>query len=148
MNAKRLFIICSITILSAMALYYGLAGSKADANFKWISPSPALKSVVTTTGNTMSVPFEFRVAENVSEVSLEIEDKAMERMGVYLEKYVVLVTEGVASSTAIFRLNKGIRAGHHRLKIIAKDKATGDVISIGEIPFNVNMLDVIWECSC
>ncbi len=148
MNAKRLFIICSVAILSTMALYYGLPNSKANANFRWISPNPALKSVITTTGNIVSVPFEFRVADNISEVSLEIEDKAMERMGVYLEKYVVLATEGIAASTAIFRLNKGISDGHHRLKIIAKDTATGDVISIGDIPFNVNMLDMIWRCSC
>lgn len=148
MNRKRLLIICSLAVLGAIALYYGLKDDKTNESFRWIASSPAMKSVTTTTGNTVSVPFEFTVKENISAVSLEIKNKAIEQMGVYLENDVVLVREGIASSTAVFRLNKGVNYGHHRLAIIAKDVATGAVVSTGEIPFNVNMMDIIWKCSC
>lgn len=148
MNAKRTFMISSFIFLFAFLFYYGLPENKTNADFRWISPNPALKSVITTTGNSVSIPFEFKVEKNISEVTLEIEDKTMEHMGVYLEKAAVEVKDGVAASVATFRLTKAISDGHHRLKIIAKDNATGNVIGEGEIPFNVNILDVLWKCSC
>lgn len=148
MNAKRLFIIISIFILCIGLLYYGLTDNGADSNFRWISPNPALSSVMTTTGKALSIPFEFRVEKNISEISVEIADKAMEQMGVHLDTPVIQVNNGVAASTVTFRVNKAISDGHHKLKIIAKDKVTGNVISTGIIPFNVNMLDIIWKCSC
>ncbi len=148
MNSRRLFLVTLSTALMAILFYYGLTDNETNANFRWISPKPALKSVMTTTGNEVSIPFEFRVEPSISEVRMEIGDKAMELMGVYLDKSVIKVNSGIAASTVTFRLNKAISDGHHRLKIIAKDNATGNVIGEGEIPFNVNILDVLWKCSC
>jgi hypothetical protein len=149
---RKTVIICSIFIscLALLLFFLFKSGDHAESSFRWISGNPKDRVVQVTTGKTAVVSFEFRVGDNVSEVWLAIRDELLQKKGVFLEGTVVPVRNGVASSKVIFKFQPGagMKAGRYALTIIAKDTASGKLIREGEIPFVVDILDLIWKCSC
>ncbi|HXX80382.1 MAG TPA: hypothetical protein VEI46_02475, partial [Thermodesulfovibrionales bacterium] len=86
----------------------------------------------------------------LSEVRFEIKDNSAGGKGILIEETAVQVRGGIASSRVIFGLEQdaGVRAGHYAITIIARDAASGKMIREGKIPFDIDMLDLIWKCSC
>jgi hypothetical protein len=149
---KVLLGICCVLVLIVALSFSGLVGSekKSGSNFKWSTGEPQNTVVQVTTGKAAVVPFEFGVEGRVSKVSLAIGDESLKEKGISLEETVVPVRDGVAFSQVIFNIRPEgrFRAGHYHLSIIARDAATGRVVIEGEIPFALDMLDLIWRCSC
>jgi|MudIll2142460700_1097286.scaffolds.fasta_scaffold20885_4 hypothetical protein len=153
MKKRKTFVIICTFIVSCIALllvHQFTPGNNAGSHFSWGSGNQKDSVVQVTTGKTVVVPFEFRVGNNVSEVRLAIRDESLRERGAFLEKTAVPVRNGMVSSKAIFKFQPGagIKAGRYALTIIARDIATGITIREGEIPFDVDILDLIWKCSC
>jgi hypothetical protein len=150
---SKTFIILGSVLIGVIALFLSRQftnGGKADPDFRWTSRNPNDSLVQVTTGKTVIVPVEFEAGAGVSEMSFEIKDESLREKGIFLENTVVPVKNGKASSKVIFKLQPeaGIKAGRYYLRIIARDTATGKVVREGELPFGVDMLDLIWKCSC
>ncbi|MFI5296356.1 MAG: hypothetical protein ACHQ0Y_15185 [Thermodesulfovibrionales bacterium] len=151
-RSKVLIGICSLFVVVIALFFSGLVGNvkKSGLYFKWSKGNPQDTVVQVTTGKEAIVPFEFRVEGRVSKVSLAIGNESLKGKGISFEETVVPVRNGVASSKVIFNiLPEGrVGAGRHYLTIIASDVGTGRIIREGEIPFALDMLDLIWRCSC
>ena len=126
------------------------AGYSSDPSFGYISGDPGSRFVNVYTGKTHIVPFEFKAEPDVSSVRLEIEDGSLRERGIYIEDNIVPVNGGTASSKAIFKISPGakIKAGQYNLVIIARSATNGKIIGKGDIPFALNMNEVLWKCSC
>ncbi|MDP2268249.1 MAG: hypothetical protein Q8K46_03685, partial [Deltaproteobacteria bacterium] len=74
----------------------------ADPYFQWSSGNPGDSAVQVDTGKTIVVPFEFRVGDDVTEMSLSISDESWLKKGVLLKDSIVPVRNGIASSKVIF----------------------------------------------
>ena len=151
-RSKVLLGICCLLVVIAALAFSGLVGSgkKSGSYFKWSTGDPQDTVVQVTTGKAAIVPFEFRVEGGVLKVSLAIEDEVLKEKDISFEETVVPVKNGVAFSKVIFNIRPEgrFRAGHYHLTIIARDAATGRIVREGEIPFALDMLDLIWRCSC
>jgi len=149
---KVLLGICFLLVVSVVLSFSGLVGSgkKSGSYFKWSTGDPQDTVVQVTTGKVAIVPFEFRMEGRVSKVSLAIGDEALKEKDISFEETVVPVKNGVAFSKVIFNIRPEgrFRAGHYHLTIIARDVATGRIVREGEIPFALDMFDLIWRCSC
>jgi hypothetical protein len=153
MKRRKTFVIMCVFFISCIALLLFLPfkkGNSAGSYFTWVSGNPKDSVVPVTTGKTVVVPFEFRVGDDISEMSFEIKDESLRAKGVFFEDTVVPVRNGRVSSKVIFKFQPedGIKAGRYALTIIARDTATGKIIQEGDVPFTVDMLDLIWKCSC
>lgn len=151
-RSKVLIGICCLVVVIIALFFSGLVGNvkKSGPYFKWSKGNPQDTVVQVTTGKEAIVPFEFRVEGRVSKVSLAIGDESLKEKGISFEEPVVPVRNGVASSKVIFNiLPEGrVRAGRYYLTIIVSDVETSRIIREGEIPFALDMLDLIWRCSC
>jgi len=151
-RSKVLLGICCLLVGVVALSFSGLIGSgmKSGSNFKWSTGALQATVVQVTTGKAAVVPFEFRVEGIVSKVSLAIGDESLKEKGISFEETVVPMRNGVAFSKVIFNIRPEgrLRAGRYNLTIIARDAATGRVVREGEIPFALDMLDLIWRCSC
>lgn len=149
---KVLIGICCLLVVIVALSFSGLVGSakKSGSYFKWSTGDPQDTVVQVTTGKAAIVPFEFRVEGRVSKVSLAIGDESLKEKGISFEETVVPMRNGVAFSKVIFNIRPEgrLRAGRYHLNIIARDAATGRIVREGEIPFALDMLDLIWRCSC
>ncbi len=67
-----------------------------------------------------------------------------------MEQSVVPVVQGAAYSKAIFQMHpdRNLKAGRYLLGITVSNTKTGKIISEGDIPFALDMLDLLWKCSC
>ena len=152
MRSKVLIGICCLLVVIAALSFSGLVGSgkKSGSYFKWSTGDPQDTVVQVTTGKAAIVLFEFRVEGRVSKVSLAIGDEALKEKGISFEENVVPVRNGVAFSKVIFNVRPEgrLRAGRYHLAIVARDAATGLIVREDEIPFALDMLDLIWRCSC
>lgn len=153
MKRKKVYIvICSVIALGIAVLLVqtSMTGNKTDPDFRWVLGNMEYSPVYLTTGKTVVVPFEFRVGGHVSEVSLLLEGDAVQQKGIVLEDTVVKAENGTVSSKVIFRLQPEatMRAGRYHVAVVASDAATQGIIRRGEIPYVLNMLDLIWKCSC
>lgn len=151
MKKKTFVIICTLAI-SCIVLF--ICKPIKDSNlggsyFSWVVGNTKDSVVQVVTGKTVVVPFEFRVGSTVSEMRFEIKDESLRMKGIFLEDSVIPVKNGMASSRVIFNFQPGagMKAGRHALTVIARD-TSGKIIRQGEIPFAVDMLDLIWKCSC
>jgi len=150
---KRIFVIvCVFCILCVAVLAYRPLkdGERGESYFSWVSGTTKDRVVQLTTGKCAAVPFEFRVGSNVSGVLFEIKEDSLWGKGIFLEETAVQVRRGIASSRVTFNCERGarVRAGHYAITIIARDAASGKMIREGKIPFDIDMLDLIWKCSC
>jgi len=152
MGSKVLIGICCLLAVIIALSFSGIVGSgrKRGSCFKWSTGGPQNTVIQITTGKAVIVPFEFRVESNVSTVSLAIGDASLQEKGITFEETVVAMNNGVAFSKVIFNIRPEgrLRSGHYHLTIIARDAATGRIVSEGGLPFNLDMLDLIWRCSC
>jgi hypothetical protein len=152
MRSKVLIGICCLLVVIVALSFSGIVGSgkKSGSSFKWSTGGPHDTVVQVTTGKAAIVPFEFRVEGKVSTVSLAIGDASLQEKGIAFEETVIAMKNGVAFSKVIFNIRpeSRLRAGHYHLTIIARDAATGRIVSEGELLFNLDMLDLIWRCSC
>ena len=144
-------ICCLLAVIAALS-FSGIVGNgkKRGSYFKWSTGGPHGAVVQVTTGKAMVVPFEFRVEGRVSTVSLAIRDASLQEKGITFEKTVIAMNNGVSFSKVIFNIRPEgrIRAGPYHLTIIARDAETGRIVSEGALPFNLDMHDLIWRCSC
>jgi hypothetical protein len=151
-RSKVLLGICCLLVVIVALSFSGLVGSgkKSGSYFKWSTGDPQDTVVQVTTGKAAIVPFEFRVEGRVSMVSLAIGDESLKEKGISFEETLVPMRNGVAFSKVIFNIRPEgrFRAGHYHLTIIARDAATGRIVREGEIPFALDMFDLIWRCSC
>jgi hypothetical protein len=151
-RSKVLIGICCLLVVIAALAFSGLVGSgkKSGSYFKWSTGDLQDAVVQVTTGKAAIVPFEFRVEGRVSKVSLAIGNESLKEKGISFEEPVVPMRNGVASSKVIFNIRPEDRlwAGRHYLTVIVRDAATGRIVREGEIPFALDMLDLIWRCSC
>jgi hypothetical protein len=153
MKRKTFVIICTLAI-SCVLLFvckpFFSDGNSGGSHFSWVANNPKDSVVQVVTGKPVVVPFEFRVGSAVSEMRFEIKDESLRMKGISLEDTVVPVRNGTASSRVIFNFQTGtgMKAGRYALTVVARDTASGKIIREGEIPFAVDMLDLIWKCSC
>lgn len=144
--------ISAVLFLAIALLLYHLytKSNAADPSFRWISGNPGDRSVQVETGKTLVVPFIFRISDEIAETVLSIRDESWLKKGVLLKDPIVPVRNGIASSQVIFNFQPeaGIESGHYTLMVVARDAATGNIVHEGNIPFIVDMLDLIWKCSC
>jgi len=144
-------VLLSLLIL-VPALWYAFTADRhaTDHNFSYGSIQPQNKYVQVTTGQSRIVPFAFAVDATVTEISLELEDQVLRNKGVILEDTRVPVKNGQAASQAVFGFpSQGkIKPGTYYLNILARDSVSGKVIHTGEIPFIVDMEEIIAGCSC
>lgn len=153
MKRRKTFMVICTFIVSSVALllvHSFTTCNNTGSHFSWGSGNPKDSVVQVTTGKTVVVPFEFRVGNNVSEVRLAIRDGSLQGKGVFVEGTAVPLRNGMASSKVIFKFQPGagVKAGRYPLTIIGRDTATGITIREAEIPFDVDILDLIWKCSC
>jgi hypothetical protein len=125
-------------------------GNSGESYFSWVANNTKDSVVQVVTGKPAVVPFEVRVGSAVLEMRFEIKDESQWMKGISLEGTVVPVKNGTASSRVIFNFQTGagMKAGRYALTVVARDTASGKIIREGEIPFAVDMLDLIWKCSC
>jgi hypothetical protein len=151
-RSKVLIGICCLLVVIVALFFSGLVGSgkKSGSYCKWSTGGSQDTVVQVTTGKATIVPFEFRVEGKVSKVSFAIGAESLKEKGISFEETVVPVRNGVALSKVIFNIRPEVRlrAGRYHLTIIARDAATGGVVREDEIPFALDMLDLIWLCSC
>ena len=149
---KTLIIMCSFFVLGVALFLLRLftIDDSAESFFRWISDSPEYHIVQVATGKKVVAPFEVKIGANIKEVSFDIKEESLQKSGVSIEGAVVQVRDSIASSQVIFnfRPEAGIKAGHDYLTIVARDTSTGSIIREGEMPFAVDILDLIWKCSC
>lgn len=121
-----------------------------DHNFSYDSLQPENKFVQVTSGQSRIVSFSFAVDASVSEISLELKDRVLEQKGIILEDTITPVTNGKAASRAmfVFPSDSDIKPGTYYLNILARDTVSGKIIHSGEIPFIVDMEEIIAGCSC
>jgi hypothetical protein len=152
MKRKTFVIICTLAILSVVLFVCEpfRDGNSGRSYFSWVTGNAKNSVVQVVTGKTVVVPFEFRAGSTVSEVRFEIKDESLWMNGIFLEDTVVPVRNGMASSRVLFNFQSGagMKAGRYALTVIARDTVSGKIIREGEIPFAVDMLDLIWKCSC
>lgn len=150
-SKKRYIVLLSLLILIS-ALWYTFASDRqtANQNFSYDSLQPQIKYVQITTGQSKIVPFAFDIEIDVSEIRLELEDQVLQKKGVTLEDTMVPVRNGKASSRVVFGFpsQKAISPGTYYLNIRALDNTSGKVLHSGEIPFIVDMDEIIGGCSC
>jgi len=98
----------------------------------------------------VEVPFTFDIDPGVQEVVLEFSGEHARLPGISLHDNTVRVINGKASSRVIILLNEKspLRAGTHRLIVVARDPATDTIIRKGRIQFNYNMDELFGKCSC
>lgn len=152
MKRKTFVSICILAVLSVV-LFVGEPfrdGYSGRSYISWITGNAKNGVVQVVTGKRVVVPFEFRAGSAVSEMRFEIKDESLWMNGIFIEDTVVPVRNDIASSKLIFNFQSGagMKAGRYALTVIARDTVSGKVIREGEIPFAVDMLDLIWECSC
>lgn len=151
-RSKVLIGICCLLVVIVALSFSGLVGSgkKSGSDFKWSTADPQDTVVQVTTGKTTIVPFEFGVEGRVSNVSLAIGDESWKGKGISFEETIVPVSNGLAFSKVVFNIRPEgkLRAGRYYLTIIARDAATGLIVREDEITFALDMLDLIWLCSC
>jgi hypothetical protein len=152
MQRKTFVIICTLAI-SCIVLFVwkpSKDGNRGGSYFSWAAGNTKDSVVQVVTGKSVVVPFEFRVGSTISEIRFEIKDETQWRKGIFLDDTVVPVKNGTASSRVIFNFQSGagMKAGRYALTVIARDTTSGKIIWEGEIPFAVDMLDLIWKCSC
>jgi hypothetical protein len=151
-RAKTLLIVCSLFVSGAamFLLHPFTTGDSAGNAFRWVPANPGDRFVEVATGKKVVVPFEFQVGPDVREMSFDIKEESLRGKGVFIEGAVTEVRDGMASSRVVFDLRPGagLRAGHYSLTVIARDAATGDIVRKGEIPFGVDIREIIWKCSC
>ena len=152
MKKRKTHIISAVffSVIAFFLLHLYTKSNTADPYFQWIPGNPRDRSVQVDTGKTIVVPFEFRVGDDVTEMSLSISDESLRGKGVFLKDSIVPVRNGIASSKVIFNFlpEAGVESGPYYLIVIARDTANGNIIREGKIPFVVDMLDLIWKCSC
>jgi hypothetical protein len=153
MRRRKTFIIICSLFVSGIALFLlqpFTAGDNAGASFRWVPANPGDRFVDITTGETVVVPFEFKVGADLKEISFGIEEESLQGKGIFIKGALAQVRNSTASSQVIFNLRpgEGLRAGHYRLTIIARDAATGDIVQEGKIPFGVDIRELLWRCSC
>jgi hypothetical protein len=150
MKKKTLVYIFGFFILCIALLAYGQFNDSGGEYFSWRSGDMKDSVVQITTGKPATVHFELRVGDATSEMLFEIKDESAGTKGIFLEDTTVQVRNGKASSKLIFDFHSGdgTKAGYYAVTIIAKDAVSGKSLWKGEIPFAVDMLDLIWRCSC
>ncbi len=134
-----------------LTIYISSASPKIDPNFSYKSGSPSSSYVQVMPDWPVDVPFSFNIDPGTTEVVLELVDaETLYASGIELKSNTVSVANGIASSKALFDMKKdnSMRPGTYSMKIIAKDKNTGEVVKTGKIPFIVNMEQIIARCSC
>lgn len=146
-RSKVLLGICCLLVGVVALSFSGLVRSykKSGSYFKWSTEDRQDTVVQVTTGKAAIVPFEFRVEGIVSKVSLAIANESLKEKGISFEETVVPMKNGVAFSKVIFNIRPEgrLRASHYYLTIIARDAATGRIVREGEIPFALDMLELI-----
>lgn len=148
-TAVIVFVFCILGI--AVLAYRSLTGGEGgEPDFSWGSDNLKDSVVQIVTGTSVVVPFEFRVGSAASELRFEIKDESLRMKGVSLADTVVPVKNGMVLSKVLFNFQSGagMKAGHYALTVIARDTAGGKIIREGTIPFAVDLLDLIWKCSC
>lgn len=148
---KTLVLVSFLCASFIMLLSYFLTrGNEAEVYFRWVSGSTGNSVVQVATGETVAVPFEFKVGPKVAEMRFALGNEPLLQKNIFLEDTVVPVRDGIASSRVIFsfKAEAGTKAGRYHLAIIARDTASGSIIHEGEIPFVIDALDLIWKCSC
>jgi hypothetical protein len=152
MKRKTFVIICTLAISCVLLFVWKPSqdGNSGGSYFSWVAGNTKDSVVQVVTGKPVVVPFEVRVGSAVSEMRFEIKDESQRMKGIFLEDTVVPVRKGMASSRVIFNFQSGagMKAGCYALTIIARDTVSGKIIREGKIPFAVDMLDLIWKCSC
>jgi hypothetical protein len=98
----------------------------------------------------MEVPFSFDIAPGIPEVALEFSGEHARLPGISLYDHTVRVINGKASSRVIilFKKKPPLKAGTHKLIVVARDPRTDTIVREGRIHFNYNMDEVIGKCSC
>jgi hypothetical protein len=151
MKRKTFVIICTLAISCVLLFVWKPSqdGNSGGSYFSWVAGNTKDSVVQVVTGKPVVVPFEVRVGSAVSEMRFEIKDESLRGKGISLESAVVPVKNGVASSKVTFNFHSGagMKAGRYALTVIGRD-TSGKIIRQGEIPFAVDMLDLIWKCSC
>ena len=142
MKRRKTFVVIWVLCISCIALlsfWPYKSSNHAGAYFSWVSGNPKDSVVQVTTGKTVSVPFEFRVGNDVSEVSFEMKDEPLQKKGVSLEHTVVPVKNGKASSSVTFKFEpgNGMKAGLYALTIIAKDSSSSKIIREADLQKNM-----------
>jgi hypothetical protein len=151
-RSKALIGICCLLVVIGALFSSGLIGSckKCGSYFKWFTGDQQVTVVQVTTGKLSVVPFEFRVDSRVSKVSLTIGDELLKEKGISFEEPVIPTKNGVVFSKVIFNLplEGRVRPGRYHLTVIARDAVTGRIVKEIDIPFALDMLELIWRCSC
>ena len=154
MRARNILL---IMILPAAVIAVGLVstqrfekGHSYDPSIRWTSPNAQSPVLQITSGKTTAVPFRVSVEGSISDVSLSIKDEALKEKGISLEQSIVPVIDGIASSKAIFQIrpDSNIKPGRYLLGITVSNTKTGKIVNEGDMPFALDMLDLIWKCSC
>jgi hypothetical protein len=112
--------------------------SAPKTTFKWTPTRAGVTKAQVVIGRGVVCPFEFAgVDPKVKKVKLSIKDEKHVKMGIIVADEEVAISEGKAASSAMFSVPAGTRLGNYELTIVAKDAATGEVISEGMIPFQL-----------
>jgi len=100
--------------------------------------------------NKVEVPFSFDVNQGISEVILSLSGDHAQISGLQITEKRVAVINGKAVSKVIIQFDSmpALKPGTHFLTVVAKDRATGEIIRTGEIQFTYNMHEVVAKCSC
>lgn len=149
-KSKRPIFVLSV-VLSILILFgfsYLTNAKKNDPYFNYDNGANSSGFVQVISGSRVNVPFEFLVGETSKDVRLEIKDSHFVENGASLRNSVVPVKNGIASSAAIMQFPaKQVKPGTYFLKIEAKD-SSGKILRTGEIPFTVDMHEIVSTCSC
>jgi hypothetical protein len=152
MQPKTRYTMLFSLLLLVPALWYSFTADQPTPNqyFSYNFLQPENTFVQVTRGQSQVVPFAFAVDATVSEIRLELEDIVLQQKGVTLEDSIVSVTNGKAASRAVFGFPAQgvIKPGTYYLNILARDTTSGKIIHTGEIPFIVDMEEIIAGCSC
>ncbi|GAB4412850.1 MAG: hypothetical protein OHK0032_08950 [Thermodesulfovibrionales bacterium] len=106
-----------------------------STTFAWYPNRPGIKRAQIALGRAATLRFEFFIKGRpiVSQVKFGIPKKYAD-MGVKIEPKEVAVSEGKASSKAIFTVPPGMPLGKFDVLIVAVDAKTGEELGRGEIP--------------
>jgi len=152
MQPKTRYTVLLSLLIFVPALWYAFTAVQHthDQNFSYDSVQTLNKYVQITTGQSRIVPFAFTVDATVTEIILEVEDQELWEKGVVLKESIVSVINGQAASQALFVFpSQGeIKPGTYYLNILARDNVSGKIIHTGEIPFIVDMEEIVAGCSC
>jgi len=148
---KTIAISCGILLALGILFFSNTVTTiKNNPDFSYTSKENQQEPVQVTTGENVEIPFEFRIDEGASRITLELAGIHSTVAGIALSGSSVAVEKGKAQAKVIIQIDseEDLKAGSHVLTIIAKDADSGTVVRKGEIMINFNMLKVIAGCSC